>query len=98
MKSKVYNLPAVDISVNRLLFKLDVKSSANVTLYYSKEGRDWVEYKTLSLTKTGRTIITAPKHLTTSEYRWRLTSTEGSFDILEYRVEGLASAQTRDNA
>jgi hypothetical protein len=96
MDSKVFNLPASDISVSRLLFKLDVRRAGSFNLEFSRDaGSTWTAYKTVTLAELGRHIITAPKQITTSEYAWRITSTEGLFDILEYRVEGFATALTK---
>ncbi len=96
MASKVYNLPTDDISVSRLLFKLDVRRPGSFDLEYSRDGGvTWTAYKTVTLATSGRHIITAPKQITTSEYSWRITSTAGLFDIIEYRIEGFATTQTR---
>lgn len=98
LESKIFALPSSDISVNRTFFKIDVSIPTNLSLFYSRDGgASWILGKTLSVIETGRHILTVSRHITTSEYAWKITSALGSFDLLEYRIEGLANAITKQN-
>lgn len=95
LDSKIFANARNDWAVNRLLFKVEPFRNGSIAAYYSTNGSDWRHYKTVSVNGTSRQLLKFPKHINTSEYRWRLVQSTGSTNILEYRIEGYGTGQTR---
>jgi hypothetical protein len=95
LESKIFANPRDDWSVTRLLVKVQEDRPGAIAAYYSKDGSDWKFYKTVSVGADGRALLKFPKHINSSEYRWKLVQSVGTTNILEYRLEGYGTGQTR---
>jgi len=98
--SKVFALQKQNISVTKLLLKYRPKRMGNLEVFFSRNGGDSFElYKTVTfgIADLGkRKILTCFKNITTSEYVWKIQSTVGSYEILEYRILGIQTTDTRE--
>lgn len=99
IKSKVFALNPSDLSVNRLLMKLVPIRPGSMQVYFSRNGgQTFTLYKSVSLPISDigkRRIVEFNKHITTSEFAWKIVSSSGSFDLNEYRIRGLQTTDTR---
>jgi hypothetical protein len=87
--SKKFSIPS-DVIINKLTWKVNCTREGTILLEYSKNNLNWVMLRNVHLTE-GNHIITALKQITASEFVWRLTIQDGSFEILESRVEGFTT-------
>ncbi len=99
MVSKTFALAPTDVSVTRLLLKILVKREGSLSVYYKKNEGEFILYKEVTIANAllnKRKTLVFTKHITCSEFQWKIEWTEGNFEILEHRLEGVASTQTRD--
>jgi hypothetical protein len=97
--SKVYYINTKDISVTKLLLKYIPRRVGEIQIFFSRNGgATFKVYKTVSfsiLELNERKILTCYKHITTSEFCWKIVSLNGAYDVLEYRISGVSTADTR---
>jgi hypothetical protein len=98
--SKIFELQKQNISVTKFLLKYRPKREGTFDVLFSRNGGKTFEtYKTITISATDigqRKILTCYKNITTSEYVWKLSSTIGSFEVLEYRILGIQTTDTRE--
>lgn len=89
--SKMFTFPTDDISVSRLHMEIECIAQGHITLQYSKDaGKTWKTYKTVTWDETDvgtRKRIICTKHIRSRQYMWKLTSSAGAFNLLEYSIQ-----------
>lgn len=86
--SKRFNIPSNDIYVHRINIQLNVQKSGSVTLYYSKDrGKSWKSLKTFTLDQIADNVLLKfTKQIRCRTFEFKLESTSGLFDIIDYAV------------
>jgi hypothetical protein len=94
-ESKVYRLPKDDIMVSRLHILYQGIRPGSFTVWYRKNNGNWIEYRTVAVTDTQRRRTYFKKLIRANEYQWRVTSTNSSIKLLEYRIDVSASPEDK---
>lgn len=98
--SKIFELQKQNISVTKLLLKYRPRRAGSFDVLFSRNGGETFElYKTVSFDVNDlntRKILTCYRNITTSEYVWKIRSTSGSYEVLEYRILGIQTTDTRE--
>lgn len=97
--SKIYYVPRHDGYIANLRIEYMPMLVGSFTVAYSRDGGlTWTDYKTVTWMNSDankRKLVNFKKHLKCSQYSWRITSTSGLFDILEYEVWAVGGAESR---
>lgn len=98
--SKNFNFPRDDFYVTKVRIEYQPITTGSFSLEYSKDnGATWMPYKTVTLVAGDiglRKLETFHKHLKCRQFCWRLRSTEGVFDILQYEVLTVGGPPSRE--
>ena len=88
LRSKEFKIVRDDIVVTRILIEYQATVSGSIVLQYSRDGgTTWTTAKTIT-TNTGKVReIRLKKQIRTRRLMWRITATDGQFDILGYEVD-----------
>ena len=88
LRSKEFKIVRDDIVVTRILIEYQATVSGSIVLQYSRDGgTTWTTAKTVT-TNTGKVReIKLKKQIRTRRLMWRITATDGQFDILGYEVD-----------
>ncbi len=88
LTSKTYEMPSDDSYIHSLRIEYRPLLAGSFTVSYSKDnGTTWVAYKTISflLADVGkRKIARFTKHIKARQYTWKLVSTSGLFDVIQF--------------
>lgn len=102
IESKVYELPVLDASFQRIRLEIIVRSTSILTLSYSKDnGVTWSVYKTITLNpivgglNNQRQLVIASKHIRSRQLKFKIDCSEGLWDIVGYEVHYLADSPSR---
>ena len=91
IQSKIFRSPINDFSISRVHFVINPLRAGSLTVYYSKDGGiTWSTYKTATWTVDDvgvRRRISCIKHIRAKQFCWKIESTKGNFDFLEYAIE-----------
>lgn len=86
--SKTYELPSDDTYIHSLRIEYIPRLAGSFTVAFSKNnGITWTNYKTVSFVAGDvgkRQVERFVKHIKARQYTWRITSTSGLFDIIQY--------------
>lgn len=88
LRSKEFKFVKEDVVVTRIFIEYQATVSGSIILEYSKDGgTTWITAKTVTtqITKVGR--IKYRRQIRTERLMWRVTATDGQFDILGYEVD-----------
>ena len=88
LRSKEFKTIKEDIVITRILIEYQATVSGSIILQYSRDGgTTWKTGKTVT-TNTGKVReIRLKKQIRTRRLMWRVTATDGQFDILGYEVD-----------
>jgi hypothetical protein len=89
LESKVYKLPDRAISVNRIRFTYICRREGSFVVEYNK-GNGWVALKTITVVIADidiRKRVSIAKHIRAREMQWRIRTTTGSFEFLDYSLD-----------
>lgn len=88
--SKTYKMPVVDMYVGQFRVEYQPLFAGEFTVSYSKDGGEtFTEYKTTRFTTADvgkRKLATYTKNINCRQFTWKLTSSAGIFDLLNYEV------------
>lgn len=97
VQSKDFKSPGTDTYFSKIRIDWQAKRVGQITLSYSKDrGRTWVVARviTTQLNKPGsivyHRVVRAPS------LRWRITATNGAWDLLEYDIHVMPSGETKE--
>ncbi|KKL83702.1 hypothetical protein LCGC14_1972090 [marine sediment metagenome] len=96
LRSKEFKNVKDDAVITRILIEYQATVSGSIILSYSKDGgTTWKVAKTVT-TSTGRVRrIKFKKQIRTERLMWRVTATDGQFDILGYEVDISAGGESK---
>ena len=88
LRSKEFKTTKEDVVITRILIEYQATVVGSIVLEYSKDGgTTWITGKTVT-TLTGKVRrIKLKKQIRTERLMWRITATNGQFDILGYEVD-----------
>jgi hypothetical protein len=88
LRSKEFKRAREDIVTTRIVIEYQATVSGDIILQYTRDGGiTWKTGKTVT-TSTGKVReIKLKKQIRTKRLMWRITATEGQFDILGYEVD-----------
>lgn len=97
LQSKEFKKPKDDITVTRIELEYQCTIDADMILQYSKNGGiEWTTAKVVLL-KTGPVqIFKFKKQLRARRLMWRVTSTQGKFDLLGYELDVITDGESRN--
>lgn len=99
--SKVYTLPKNATYYQYIQIKFIPQLEGSFSLYYSKDNGSWQLYKTVTWDNTQiglRKRVDFKKHVRSGEYSWKLETTAGLFDLIQYHiVANVADGDTKTN-
>lgn len=94
--SKVFQIPRNNQYITAVRLEYIPRLAGEFLVEYSKDGGEtWNTYKTVTfgLDDVGlRKLVVCRKHTKARQFMWRLTSTSGLFDIIEYEVFSVPSS------
>lgn len=99
LQSKTFTIPADDVYVAELRFEFVPKILGTVTIEYKCDNFPWrpVRSKTWTADQLGQNILfTYKRQLKARRYAFRIRSTTGQFEVVEYEVWVTASGDSRD--
>ena len=87
VQSKEFSFPQVDTLLNEIRIEYDGSMAGTYTLEYSKDGgTTWTTAKAGTVNASNRQIIKFNKTVRARRITWRLTATDGRWDLLGYEV------------
>lgn len=87
IQSKDFQQAAIDVFFSRVKVDLVCKLNGQIVLSYSKDkGKTFKVSKTISLATGESRAIEHHRTVMSKQLRWRITATNGSFDITEYSI------------
>lgn len=89
LQSKIYKIPDRALSFTRIRFSYICVRSGSFTVEYNK-GNGWVELKEVVALEPDvdvRKRVSIAKHIRAREFQWRIRSTTGSFEFLDYSLD-----------
>ncbi|KKM74012.1 hypothetical protein LCGC14_1404670 [marine sediment metagenome] len=88
LRSKEFKRAREDVVITRIVIEYQATVSGDIILQYSRDGgTTWNTGKTVT-TSTGKVReIKLKKQIRTKRLMWRITATDGQFDILGYEVD-----------
>lgn len=94
-RSKEFKIVKEDIVITRIFVEYQAIISGSIVLQYSKDGgTTWITAKTVT-TVTGKVRrIKYIRQIRTERLMWRVTATDGQFDILGYEVDVSGGGET----
>ncbi len=100
LQSKTYELPLDDEYIHSVRIEYKIIKAGSFILAYSKDnGITWVDYKTVILDAGDigkRKIARFTKHIKARQFTWRLSSTDGLFEILQYAIRTFGGATSKE--
>ena len=94
-ESKIFRFAKEDMMVSTLMLLYQGIRTGAFTVQYSKNGGDWVTYKTVTVSDTDRHRVYFRKLIRANEFQWRIRSTTGDFKLLEFRIDVSASQEDK---
>lgn len=94
-ESKVFRFAKEDMMVSTLMLLYQGVRAGTFTVSYSKNGGDWITYKTVTVSDTERHRAYFRKLIRTNEYQWRVVCSSGDLRMLEFRVDVSASQEDK---
>lgn len=95
LRSKEFKLPVKSMVVGEINFEYNCTTSGTVTISYSRDGgSNWTTAKEVVLEVGEGKLAKYKKALRSKRLMWRLTSTDGIFDIINYEVHHYASGES----
>lgn len=99
MVSKIYYTPRRDGYITTLRVEYMPLVAGSFIAYYSKDGGiTWTAYKTVTWVNgdaNKRKMATFRKHLKCSQYSWKIESTSGLFEIIEYEIFAVVGGESK---
>ena len=90
IRSKNWRAPVKKFYVQKLAIEYIPRLEGSFTLAYSKDGgANFTNYKTITFDNDDagiRKLVTCTKHLQCNQFQWKLTSTDGLFDLMSYEI------------
>lgn len=97
--SKIYKTPTKDLSISRFTVTYELTRTGSFQIYYSKDGGETYKlYKNVVIAQAQlgmRKRVQCVKHITTPEFSWKITSSAGDFDFLDYTISATPMEFTR---
>ena len=101
MTSKLYWLPENDGISEKLRVEYIPRKAGSFTVQWSKDdGVTWNDYKTKTFDSNDigkRKVLNCKRQIRAEQYSWRLISTEGLFDLVEYEVKIDSGGESKTN-
>lgn len=96
LASKRFNLPSRDIYFNELRIEYTCTKSGSFEIQYKKQNSEnWITAKTITaILSTQNQLATFKKNILARQIEWRIVSTAGLFEILEYEVMVIPGARS----
>lgn len=97
--SKTFSIPRRATYISKLRIEFQPLKAGSFSVYYSKDGGlTWVLYKVVSWSDLSkRKLATFTKNLRCDLFTWKLVSTSGLWDLLEYEASIVQSkSETRE--
>lgn len=93
--SKVFRFAKEDMMVSTLMLLYQGVRNGSFVVQYSKNGGDWVTYKTVTISDSERHRAYFRKLIRANEYQWRVTCSSGDVKSLEFRIDVSASQEDK---
>jgi hypothetical protein len=98
IQSKDFKVPGVNTYISEISVTYQAQRTGNITLSYSKDsGVTWKVARTISTIVDRPRQISYKKNISAPKLRWRITATNGSFDILEYEIRVIPSGNPKES-
>ena len=96
LRSKEFKIVGDDVVVTKIIIEYQATTSGTIILSFSKDGgTTWIVAKTHT-TLTGKVRrLKFQKQIRTERLMWRVTATDGQFDILGYEVDISTGGETK---
>ena len=102
IQSKIFELPMLDASFQRVRLEVVVRKATTLILSYSKDnGVTWSVYKSVDLApivsgnNNNRQLVIASKHIRSRQLQFKIDSSNGLWDIVGYEVHYLPDSPSR---
>lgn len=93
--SKLWRAPAKKFYVQKFFLEYVPRLEGSFTISYSKDGGNtWTDYRTVTWDDTvagDRKQVVCSKNINCSLFQWKLTSTDGLFELISYEIKVLPS-------
>lgn len=97
VRSKEFNIPRVDTVVAEIRIGYNGVAAGTLTLQYSKDGgTTWTTAKTHTIVEADNQQLQYNKQIRCRRFMWRITSTDGLLDLIEYEVHIYEGGESRD--
>lgn len=95
---KEVKIPEDNLYIAEIRFEYQAYTIGSITLSYSRDGGNtWIPAKTW-VTQTGRPIICKfKKNIKCRRFRWKLESSDGSYDLLNYEIYAYPSGASKSS-
>lgn len=98
IQSKDFHSPGNDTYFSRIKVEYQSRKAGTLTLSYSKDkGKTWTISKTASFGANDNKSIEHVRVVKAKRLRWRITSSSGLFDLIEYSIHVSPSGDTKEN-
>lgn len=93
---KEFKFPKVDMTTSKFLVEYQATTAGTLTLQYSKDGGTiWTTAKAVTSLTGKKRLLIFRKQIRTRRIIWRLTATDGAFDLLGYEMSVTGEGDSR---
>jgi hypothetical protein len=95
LASKIYQLPTIDTYVNQIAIEYVCNKSGSFEIQYKRDEGNWTTAKVVAATTSIiRKRVTYKKNLKARQFEWRIVSSSGLFEVIEYDVLVIPGAKS----
>jgi len=99
IQSKDFKAPSETTYFSRIRVEYKATLEGSITLSYSKDGGEsWVVSKVVNTVLNKSRSINHIRVVSAKQIRWRITASNGAFDLLEYSIHVQPSGETKEGA
>lgn len=96
--SKDFYWPVVTTSFVKLKFEFNILTPVTITLQYSRDlGETWINAKAVTYSDVGQNILVYQKLIRSRKLTFRIFSTDGMWELIDYEIHGVGSGETVTN-
>lgn len=96
-RSKEFKFPEKDTLLSEINWEYNGITTGTLTLQYSKDsGVTWTTAKTHTILESDANLVRFKKPIKTRRLMWRITSTDGDFELINYEVKVYSSGESKD--